>query len=64
MEYLLENRKFTLILARDGNPDRIASPGFPKAWLQAEERLLMIAEKCHHLRPETVSHFLLGALLD
>jgi hypothetical protein len=49
MEYLLENRKFTLILARDGNPDRIAPPGLIKAWDQAESTLLMIAEKCHHL---------------
>ena len=54
MEYLLENRKFTLILARDGNPDRIAPPGLVKAWAQAEETLLMIAEKCHHLSPDNL----------
>ena len=54
MEYLLENRKFTLILVRDGNPDRIAPPGLEKAWTQAEQRLLMIAEKCHHLSPNNL----------
>jgi hypothetical protein len=54
MEYLLENRKFTLILARDGNPDRIAPPGLAKAWEEAEETLMMIAETCHHLSPNNL----------
>jgi len=54
MEYLLENRKFTLILVRDGNPDRIVLPGLVKAWAQAEPILLMIAEKCHHLSPNNL----------
>lgn len=54
MEYLLENRKFTLILARDGNPARLPPPSLVKAWTQAEQILLMIAEKCHHLSPNNL----------
>ncbi len=54
MEYLLENRKYVLILARDEPPNLASSPGWSQDWQDAESILLKIAETCHHLSPNNL----------
>ncbi|NEQ09456.1 MAG: hypothetical protein F6K37_26960 [Moorea sp. SIO4E2] len=55
---LLQNRDYTIILARNASKTFGTQPGLDKQWLLAQESIIALAKKCEELDPDGLTIYI------